>query len=125
MGIYCYLLVLSGVFVVGDSRLAMVDCCVLHDVGVLCGAFDANDVLFDDFSCVGARIRWELHNARCVRCIVGLATSDMTTRGLLCPSTDEVSSPPARMYELVFFCSPCGCAACRLGLAGEATDVRA
>ena len=45
-GIFCYLLVLSGV-VVGDSSLAMV-------VGILCGGFDTGDVLLDDFFCVSA-----------------------------------------------------------------------
>jgi len=44
-------------------------------VGVLCGGFDTDDVLLDDFFCVGARILYELH---CVHCVAGLASKDMT-----------------------------------------------
>ena len=60
-------MVLFGV-VVGVSSLAMV-------VGVLCGGFDTDDVLLDDFFCVGARILCDLH---CVHCVAGLASNNMT-----------------------------------------------
>ncbi|CAN6235364.1 unnamed protein product [Urochloa humidicola] len=81
---FCYLLVISGVCVVGVSNLVVVVGRVVHDVRVLCGGFDTDEVLFDVFLCIGVRILCELHNTSSVHCVHNFsefASNDMNARG--------------------------------------------
>jgi hypothetical protein len=80
-------------------------------------------LFFFVFLCVGSRFPWGFLYAGCIHdtsFITGLASIDMAAGDWRIVSSlqgvsgygCEVTSPPARLFRLVFFDPPCGFAAC-------------